>query len=209
MVTADYYYPDWGCLVDFFAIEVEKLLAWAAGDWTHNPWDICSQSGAHDLSAKATPWMDEKIVLLIFTCVKNIFTVSSTRLLLLTIYKIWPKPELFGFGQQKIFGIRKRIWIILLLHLNEINRKHFIFKVWLLLYGPWHDHEGHFTWKSRRVSTICKNFQWNVWDGKHSGQVYQRVCAGLQPDARYGESQFRKYLLGNYNQTNHEAVKET
>jgi len=34
MVTADYYYPDWGCWVNFFVIHrVEKLLE---GDWTHN-----------------------------------------------------------------------------------------------------------------------------------------------------------------------------
>jgi len=33
MVTADYYYPDWGCLVNiFFEIQFEKLLAMAAGD---------------------------------------------------------------------------------------------------------------------------------------------------------------------------------
>jgi len=37
MVTADYNYPDWERLVDFFLqSRVEKLLAWAAGDWTHN-----------------------------------------------------------------------------------------------------------------------------------------------------------------------------
>jgi len=37
MATADYYYPDWECLVDFFLESgVEKLLAWVAGDWTHN-----------------------------------------------------------------------------------------------------------------------------------------------------------------------------
>jgi len=34
----------------FFATGVEKLLAWAGGDWTHNPLDLCSQSGAYDLS---------------------------------------------------------------------------------------------------------------------------------------------------------------
>jgi len=28
---------------------------YAAGNWTHNPLDLCSQSGAYDLSAKATP----------------------------------------------------------------------------------------------------------------------------------------------------------
>jgi len=55
MDIADYYYHDWGCLVDFFAIWVEKLQAWAAGDWTHNPLDLCSQSGVYDLSATATP----------------------------------------------------------------------------------------------------------------------------------------------------------
>jgi len=56
MVTADYYYPDWVRLVDFFLQSgVEKLLAWTAGDWTHNPLDLCSQSGAYDLSATATP----------------------------------------------------------------------------------------------------------------------------------------------------------
>jgi len=43
MVTADYHYPDWGCLVDFFLQSgVEKLLAWAAGDLTHNALDLCS-----------------------------------------------------------------------------------------------------------------------------------------------------------------------
>jgi len=25
---SDYYYPDWGCHVDFFAPRVEKLQAW-------------------------------------------------------------------------------------------------------------------------------------------------------------------------------------
>jgi len=28
MVTADYYFPDWGCCVDFFQFGVEKLLEW-------------------------------------------------------------------------------------------------------------------------------------------------------------------------------------
>jgi len=55
MVIADYYYPDWACLVDFLLqSRVEKLLAWAAGDWTDNPLDLCSQSGDYDLSATAT-----------------------------------------------------------------------------------------------------------------------------------------------------------
>jgi len=27
MVIADYYHPDWGCLVDFFTIQVKELLA--------------------------------------------------------------------------------------------------------------------------------------------------------------------------------------
>jgi len=52
MVNADYYYPEWGCLVDFFAIWGWKWLAWAAGDWTHNRLDLCSQSGTNDQSAK-------------------------------------------------------------------------------------------------------------------------------------------------------------
>jgi len=36
MVTADYYYPDWVCLVDFLQSGIEKLLVWAAEDWTDN-----------------------------------------------------------------------------------------------------------------------------------------------------------------------------
>jgi len=36
-VTADYHYPDWGYLVDFFSIRGCKIasMAW---DWTHNLW---------------------------------------------------------------------------------------------------------------------------------------------------------------------------
>jgi len=50
-VTADYHYPDLGCLVDFFAIQVEKLIAGIEPTTL----DLCSQSGAYDLSATATP----------------------------------------------------------------------------------------------------------------------------------------------------------
>jgi len=55
MATPDDYYPDWECLVDFFLQSgVEKLLAWVAGDWTHNhTLDLSSQSGAYDLSANS------------------------------------------------------------------------------------------------------------------------------------------------------------
>jgi len=35
-VTVYNYYPDWGCQVDFFKFGEEKLMAWAAGDWTDN-----------------------------------------------------------------------------------------------------------------------------------------------------------------------------
>jgi len=35
MVTADYYYPNWGCNVDFFAIQGLEI-AGMAGNWTDN-----------------------------------------------------------------------------------------------------------------------------------------------------------------------------
>jgi len=44
-----------GAWLIFFQSGVEKLLAWANGDWAHNPLDLCSQLGAYDLSATATP----------------------------------------------------------------------------------------------------------------------------------------------------------
>jgi len=53
MVTADYKYPGWGWLVDFFAILDAKLLAWAAEDSANNLRSLFS--GAYDLSATATP----------------------------------------------------------------------------------------------------------------------------------------------------------
>jgi len=37
----------------FLQSGVEKLLAWAAVDWTDNPLDLCFQSGDYDLSATA------------------------------------------------------------------------------------------------------------------------------------------------------------
>jgi len=54
MTTADYYCPDWECLVDFFLQSgVEKLLAGI--EPTTTTLDLSSQSGAYDLSAMATP----------------------------------------------------------------------------------------------------------------------------------------------------------
>jgi len=56
MVTADYYNPDWECLVDFFLQSgVEKLLAWVAAGIERITLDLSSQSGAYDLSATASP----------------------------------------------------------------------------------------------------------------------------------------------------------
>jgi len=52
MVTADYYYPDLGCLVDFLQSGVKKLLAWQESKPT--TLDLRSQSFAID-HAMATP----------------------------------------------------------------------------------------------------------------------------------------------------------
>jgi len=59
-VTADYYYPEWGHLVNFFAIWGWKIAG--MGSWGLNPQhlDHCSQSGAFDLSA--TAMLQDKIL---------------------------------------------------------------------------------------------------------------------------------------------------
>jgi len=50
----------------FLQSGVEKLLAWVAGDWTHNhTLDLSSQSGAYDLSATATPWIEDMTILIL------------------------------------------------------------------------------------------------------------------------------------------------
>jgi len=55
MVTADYYYPNWECLVDFFAIRGWKIAGTAWGlNFEPTTLDLSSQSGAYDLSAIAT-----------------------------------------------------------------------------------------------------------------------------------------------------------
>jgi len=60
-VTKDYYYPDWVCLVDFFAIWGWKIAG--VSGWGLNPptLDLCSQSGAYDLSAMATLYSNERL----------------------------------------------------------------------------------------------------------------------------------------------------
>jgi len=47
IVTADYYYPDRGCLFDFLPFGVEKLLTWQGIEQT--TLDLSSQSGAFEL----------------------------------------------------------------------------------------------------------------------------------------------------------------
>jgi len=62
MATADYYYPDWECLVDFFfAIRGWKIAGMGGQgiEPTTTTLDLSSQSGAYDLSAIATH-LDEK-----------------------------------------------------------------------------------------------------------------------------------------------------
>jgi len=54
MATADYYYHDWECLVDFFAIRGWKI-GWPGIEPTTTTLDHSSQSGAYDLSATTTP----------------------------------------------------------------------------------------------------------------------------------------------------------
>jgi len=57
MATADYYYPDWECLVDFFCNPGLKNCwhGWPGIEPTTTTLDLSSQSGAYDLSAMATP----------------------------------------------------------------------------------------------------------------------------------------------------------
>jgi len=50
MDTADYYNPDWACLVDFLTI-----WAWDGWGFQLTTLDLSSQSGAFDQSAKTTP----------------------------------------------------------------------------------------------------------------------------------------------------------
>jgi len=55
MATADYYYPDWECLVDFFCNPGLKNC-WHGWPGIEPPTlDLSSQSGAYDFSATATP----------------------------------------------------------------------------------------------------------------------------------------------------------
>jgi len=56
MATADFYYPDRECLVNFLQSWVEKLLAWPGIEPTTK--DLSSQSGAFDHSATARAWAD-------------------------------------------------------------------------------------------------------------------------------------------------------
>jgi len=57
----------------FLQSGVEKLLAWVAGDWTHNhTLDLSSQLGAYDLSATAG----------ITKVIKRIHKIISDRILL-------------------------------------------------------------------------------------------------------------------------------
>jgi len=53
MVTADYYYPDWGCLVDFFCFSGLKSCWHRRLGIEPVTLDLSSQSGAYDLSATA------------------------------------------------------------------------------------------------------------------------------------------------------------
>jgi len=57
MATADYYYPDWECLVDFFCNPELKNCwhGWPGIEPTTTTLDLSSQSVAYDLSATATP----------------------------------------------------------------------------------------------------------------------------------------------------------
>jgi len=57
MATADYYYPDWECLVDFFCnLGLKNCWQGLLGiEPTTTTLDLSSQSGAYDLSATATP----------------------------------------------------------------------------------------------------------------------------------------------------------
>jgi len=52
MATADYFYPDRGCLVDFFAIRGWKINQ----DIEPSTFDLSFQSGAFDHFAMATPF---------------------------------------------------------------------------------------------------------------------------------------------------------
>jgi len=56
MAAADYYYPDWECLVDFFCNPGLKNCwhGWLGIEPTTATLDLSSQSGAYDLSAMAT-----------------------------------------------------------------------------------------------------------------------------------------------------------
>jgi len=60
MYTADYHYPDRGCLVDFLAIRSGKI---AGMGWGPITLDLSSQSGAFDHSATATSY---PLIILIF-----------------------------------------------------------------------------------------------------------------------------------------------
>jgi len=53
-VTADYYYPDWGCLADFFCDSSLKNCWFGWPGIEPTTLDLSSQSGAYDLSATAT-----------------------------------------------------------------------------------------------------------------------------------------------------------
>jgi len=60
MVTPDYYYPDWGGLVDFFCNPGLKNCWNGLPGIEPTTLDLSSQSGAYDLSAMATPNNCEK-----------------------------------------------------------------------------------------------------------------------------------------------------
>jgi len=61
MVTADYYYPYWECLVDFFRNPGLKSCWHGQPGIEPIPLDPSSQSGAYDLSATATPFKSVKV----------------------------------------------------------------------------------------------------------------------------------------------------
>jgi len=53
MVAADYYYPDWECLVDWFCNPVLKNCWHGRPGIELTTLDLCSQSDVYDLSVTA------------------------------------------------------------------------------------------------------------------------------------------------------------
>jgi len=81
MATADYHYPDWECLADFFSNPGLKNCwhGWPGIEPTTTTLDLSSQSGAYDLSASATRNYSERMIKSFWYSCQNGFQDNSNN----------------------------------------------------------------------------------------------------------------------------------